>query len=543
VLRDRGPDRSNDARVATWLAGVAFIVLLIACANVANLLLSRALRRGREIAVRLALGVSRGRLLMQIVTESLLLAVLGGGAGLLIAQWGGAVVQRALLNQANAATLLTDARVVLVVAGLAVIAGLLTGLGPALQAGRMDIAATLKAGAREGTGTLHHSRLRVGLLVGQAALSVVLLVAAGVFVRSLFNVQHVRLGFDSDRLLYVEFNWRNMQVDSAQQIALRDQLVERAKTVPGVENAARALSVPFWQTWNRPLYVEGVDPASKLGEVTSLQAGTPELFQTMGTRVLRGRGISRDDRAHAPLTMVVNESMAKRLWPNEDPIGKCVRLDAETAPCRTVVGLAEDIRTNSISEPRMFYYLSSAQFNPTTGGMFVRTQGSATEKSEAVRRALQPLMPGISYASVTPMSTIMAPRTRSWRLGATMFAVFGGLALGLAAIGLYSVIAYNVTQRTHEMGVRVALGAEGRDVVRLIMREGLMVVVPGVALGMAVALLSGRWLKPLLFDVSPADPAILVSVMVTLIAVAIAASWVPALRAARVNPTEALRAD
>jgi hypothetical protein len=275
----------------------------------------------------------------------------------------------------------------------------------------------------------------------------------------------------------------------------------------------------------------------------SLQAGSPELFQTMGTRIVRGRGISRDDRATAPLTMVVNESMAKRAWPNEDPLGKCVRIDEATEPCRTVVGIAEDIRTNSLTEPRMHYYVSSEQFIPTQGGLFVRTHGAAAERSEAVRRALQQLMPGVSYLTVTPMSTIMAPRTRSWRLGATMFAVFGALALVLAAIGLYSVIAYNVTQRTHEMGVRVALGAQGGDVIGLIVREGLCVVVPGVALGAVISLLSGKWIAPLLFQVSPKDPPVIVSVIATLVAVAIAASWVPAVRAARVDPNEALRAD
>jgi len=517
--------------------------LVIACANVANLLLARALRRRREIAVRLALGVSRGRLVMQLLTESLLLAVIGGVAGMMIAQWGGALMQRALLGQTYAASALTDPRVVLVAAALALAAGLLTGLAPVLQARRTDIAATLKAGAREGAGTTHGSRVRIALLVAQAALSVALLVCAGVFVRSLFNVQRVRLGFDADQLLYVQIISRGENVDSARYVALREQLVERARAVPGVENAARALTVPFWQNWTRAVFIEGIDTATRIGEVMSLQAGSPELFQTMGTRVVRGRGISRDDRATAPLTMVVNESMAKRAWPNEDPLGKCVRLDEATEPCRTVVGIAEDIRTNSLTEPRMHYYVSSEQFIPTQGGLFVRTHGAAGERSETVRRALQQLMPGVSYLTVTPMSTIMAPRTRSWRLGATMFAVFGGLALSLAAIGLYSVIAYNVTQRMHEMGVRVALGAEARDVVRLIVREASMVVVPGIGLGAIVALFGGRWLKPLLFDVSPADPAVFVVVVVTLIAVAIAASWTPALRAARVDPTQALRAD
>jgi ABC-type antimicrobial peptide transport system permease subunit len=241
--------------------------------------------------------------------------------------------------------------------------------------------------------------------------------------------------------------------------------------------------------------------------------------------------------------MVIGESMAKKIWPNQEAIGKCVRVNADTMPCTTVIGIAEDVRRGSMSETEMHYYMPIEQFHPNDGGVFVRTRGPAADKADAVRRALQPLMPGVSYVTVTPMSTIIAPQIRSWKIGATMFAVFGALALVLAAVGLYSVIAYNVTQRTHEMGVRVALGAQARDVVQLIVREGLRIVIPGVVLGAAIALLAGKWVKPLLFEVSPKDPPVLVGVVLTLIAVAIAASWIPATRAARVDPNEALRAD
>jgi ABC-type lipoprotein release transport system permease subunit len=269
------------------------------------------------------------------------------------------------------------------------------------------------------------------------------------------------------------------------------------------------------------------------------------LFATMGTRLIRGRGITAEDRAGAPRVMVVSQAMAKRLWPNEDAIGKCVRVSADTMPCTTVVGIAEDVRRGSLSEPELHFYMPIDQVRARffAGGMFVRTRGPAAARAFQVRQSLQQLMPGASYVTVTPMSTIIGSETRSWRLGATMFTVFGALALVLAAIGLYSVIAYNVTQRMHEMGVRVALGAQGRDVIRLIVREGLTIVIPGVALGAVVALLAGRWIAPLLFDVSPKDPPVIVGVIVTLLAVAIAASWLPALRAARVDPNEALRSD
>jgi putative ABC transport system permease protein len=541
VLRDRGPKEGSDAKVATWLVGVAAIVLLIACANVANLLLARALRRRREIAVRIALGVSRGRLLMQLATESLLLAFLGGLAGLAITQWGGTIMRKALLDQTDGGpNAFTDPRVLVFAALLAIAAGLLTGLVPAFQTAREDVSSALKAGAREGH--VHRSRFRTSLLIGQAALSVVLLVGAGLFIRSLVNVQNVRMGYDADRLLWVQPRMRGTKTDSAQSIQMLNGIRERAQAIPGIEHAARALTVPFWSTWEYSLYVAGIDSVSKLGDFT-LQAASPEFFSTMGTRVLRGRAFTAADGEHAPRVMVIGQSMAKKIWPSEDALGKCVRINADTMPCTTVIGIAEDVRRGSLAETEMHYYLPISQFQPQGGGLFVRTSGEAANQADRVRRELQKLMPGVSYVTVTPMSTIIAPEIRSWKIGAIMFAVFGALALVLAAVGLYSVIAYNVTQRTHEMGVRVALGAQARDVVRLVVREGLRVVIPGVVLGAIIALLAGRWVAPLLFQVSPKDPPVLVSVVLTLIAVAIAASWVPATRAARVDPNEALRAD
>ena len=541
VLADRGPDESKEAKVATWLIGVTGIVLLIACANVGNLLLARALRRRREIAVRIALGVSRGRLVVQLVTESVLLAILGGAAGLLIAQFGGSVMQRTLLDRTVIeSSPFADARVLVVVGAIAIVAGMLTGLAPVFQTGREDVSSALKAGSREGT--VRRSRLRTGLLVMQAALSVLLLVGAGLFVRSLMNVKNLRLGFDADRVLWVDEHWRGVKLDSVRSVQLREELLERAKRVPGVGNAARGLTVPFWFTWSSNLYVDGIDSVAKLGQFT-LQAGSPEIFATMGTRILRGRGITREDAEHAPRVMVVGESMARRLWPGQDAIGKCVRMSIDTAPCTRVVGIAEDIRQDNIGEPALHYYLPIEQLQRSNGGLFVRTNGPAAARADEVRRALQPLRPGASYVTVTPMSTIIAPQMRSWSVGATMFTIFGVLALVLAAVGLYSVIAYNVAQRTHEMGVRVALGARSRDVVGLIVREGVRIVVPGVIAGAAIALVAGRWVAPLLFRVSPDDPPVMATVAIVLIVVAVVASWLPAARAARVDPIEALRAD
>jgi putative ABC transport system permease protein len=516
-------------------------VLLIACANVANLLLARALRRRREIAIRLALGVSRARLLSQLLTESVLLALLGGTAGVLVAQWGGSALRAAFLPRTAEASVVGDTRTLLFAGAAALGAGLVTGLASVLQSGRADLTSDLKAGAREGT--FHRSRARAALLVLQGALSVILLVGAGLFVRSLHKVQALRLGYDVDPVLLVNLNMRGVKLDSAEKVALRTRLLEAAKTVSGVTHVSTQSSVPFWSTWSVGLYVAGIDSVSRLGEF-DLNAVSPEFFATLGTRIVRGRGIEPGDTPQSPRAMVVSEAMAKILWPGADPMGQCVKVSADTTPCTYVVGIAENIKASALNnDPGLYYYLPSAQFSPQIGGLVVRTAGNASAQMATVRRRLQREMPGASYVTITPFGDIVGSQTRSWQLGATMFVVFGALALALAAIGLYSVIAYNVVQRTHEMGVRVALGAQVGDVVRLVVTEGLRVGVMGVAIGAGIALAAGRWVRPLLFEESPRDPAVFAFVAIALLGVAVAASWIPARRAARVDPNQALRAE
>src|SRR5438874_9783045 len=538
VLSERGPNESSFAKVATWISGVALIVLLIACANVANLLLARALRRRREIAIRLALGVSRARLLSQLFTESVLLAVLGGLAGVVVAEWGGAVLRAQFLAKSSEVSVMGDARTLLFGGVAALCAGLLTGLAPALTQ-HADVAGDLKAGAREGT--FQRSRVRIALLVLKGALSVVLLVGAGLFVRSLRHVRVIPLGYDVDPVLLVDLNLRGTQLDSARNVELRRELLETAQAIPGVEHASRQLTVPFWSTWDMDLHVAGIDSVHRLGEF-DLNAVTPQYFSTLGTRLLRGRGIEAQDGAHAPQVMVVSDAMAKALWPGRDPLGKCVRVGADTAPCSYVVGVAENIKSQQLGDdPGLFYYLSTAQWHPGQGGLFIRTRGEGARYVETIRRRLQQVMPGAACVTVTPLRDILGEQTRSWQLGATMFLAFGALALALAAIGLYSVMAYTVAQRTQEMGVRASLGAQERDLIKLVITEGLRVGVVGIVIGVMMALAGGQWLGPLLFQESPHDPLVFGFVTVVLLGTTVLASFVPSRRAARVDPMVALR--
>jgi predicted permease len=549
ILVERGPAASSTGKVAAWLGGVSVIVLLVACTNVVNLLLARALRRRREIALRLALGVSRWRLATQLLTETLVLALTGGAMGVLLAYWTASALGAALLGQ-SAPRQLVDPRSLLFTACVSVVIGVLAGLAPILQVRRVDLTADLRGGSRAG---YRRSAGGYALLVLQSALTVVLLVGAGLFVRSLRNVHAIRLGYDVDPVLIVSLNMRGVELDSAATVALRARLLDEAKAIPGVEYASLQAAIPFWSTWSAGLHVDGVDSLARFGSF-DLNAVSSDYFETMGTRILRGRGITDADMRDAPPVVVVSESMARALWPGRDPIGACIKVntrgggrdafDPAPLPCTTVVGIAEDIRAQSlVTDPRLYYYLPASQFNPRCCGLFVRTSGDARASQETVRRSLQRAMPGASYVVVTPFADIVGAQRRSWRLGATMFAVFGGLALVLGMVGLYGVLAYSVTQRTHEMGVRSALGARMLDIVALIVRDGLRVVLAGIALGVVVALWSGRFVAPLLFEVSPSDPLVLAGVAIALGAAALAASLVPALRASRVDPNIALRAD
>jgi predicted permease len=536
-----GPDPGLEARTLLWVSGVAVIVLLIACANVANLFLARTLRRRREVALRIALGVSRARLIAQSLTESTILSLLGCVVGIGVAQWGGGALRRLFLSDAPSFDFATDTRTLLAAVAASIFAGLLTGIAPIVFGARSGLALTLKMGAREGT--YQRSPARSALLITQGALSMALLVGAGLFVRSLQNVKNERIGFDADPILLVTRNFRGADVSDSDKVRIGRRLLETAQTIGGVEHAAWVSSVPFMITSTTRLVVPGIDSVGRLGEFT-YQQGTSDYFRAMGTRIVKGRGFTEADRARTLPIVVVSESMAKVLWPGADPLGKCINVGTGEE-CTTVVGVAEDAAHNTITDEQRFrFYLPIEQFHPENGfAVVLRMTGDPAQSVERVRKALQAVMPGQAYVRVREMRELVDGERRSWQVGATMFVAFGVLALAVAAVGLYGVIAYNVAQRMQELGVRVALGAQSSDVVRLVVGQGVRFAVLGVTAGGVIAVFAARWVQPLLYGQSATDVRVFGVVGAVLVAVAVLASSLPARRATRVDPNTVLRSE
>lgn len=543
---ERGAVSHAREKVAVWLASVALVVLLIVCANVANLLLARAARRRREIAVRLALGVGRGRLVRQLLTESLLLALGGGLLGLLLARWGGDVLRATLVPDVRFVAGTLDWRVVVVTALATLLTGVLTGIAPAAQVSRPALTAALKSGGEAGS---PRSRMRTGLLAAQACLSVLLLVGAGLFVRSLWRVVHTDIGYDPRNVIVADADLRLAGFDRDAEIAFMEQALERVRVFPGVERASLGINSPFWTMNGTRFRLTDRDSTPRHPNGGPYYNGvSPEYFATLGMRLSRGRGFTEADRAGTAPVMVINENLANFYWPSQDPIGKCVRVAADSLPCVSVVGIVANARVSEIQEtPRAMYYMPLAQAGARALSrdriLFLRSRGEPVALVPAVRRVFHELAANLPAPNIRTFQSQIDPEIQPWRLGAVMFGVFGGLALLVAAIGLYSVMSYSVAQRTHEFGIRSALGASPQRIVRGVLREGLRVVLVGMLVGLAVALLGGRFLAPLLYQTSARDPLVLASVVGVLLLAALVAILVPARRATRVDPLEALRAD
>lgn len=538
-----GPGAGLESRTLLWISGVAMIVLIIACANVTNLMIARVIGRRREIAVRLALGIGRRRLAGQLLVEHLLIAALGGAAGLIVAETVTLALRSLVVREGATLDAVTDWHALAIAGALALGAGLVTSVGPTLFALRGELASALRAGMHEGA--YRRSRARSGLLILQSALSVVLLVGAGLFVQSLVNVRAQHLGWDPAPVLIVTPNFRGLELDSAARTAVRHRILEAAREIPGVQHAARINGLPFGTSMFN-IVVPGTDSAQRAARF-NYQATSPDYFETIDTHIVRGRGYTVHDRGVASRVAVVSQSMARRLWPDKDPIGQCFRLESETNPCMTVIGVAEDaVQQNINDNERLLYYMPDEQPSIVMPGrrLLLRMAGDDPRaQMERVRRALQEVMPAPGYVTVSTLEDVVDAQRRSWRLGATMFVAFGALALIVAAVGLYGVVTYDVAQRRHELAIRLALGARAVSIVRLVVAQAFSFAGLGVAFGMATVLLLGRWLQPLLFGESARDPVILAGVAAMIGGVALLASAAPAARASRVDPNTALRSD
>ncbi len=548
---------SLSARIAAWLGIVAAIVLAIACANVANLLLVRAASRRREIAVRLALGISRGRLAVQLLLESTILAALGGAAALLIVPVATRLFHATLIGRTEIGAGQIDARLVLFTALCVLAVGIASGLAPLVLSRRFELSAALKAGVREGS--VRRSRLRYGLLVMQGALSMLLLVGAGLFIRSLRNVSQLDLGFHPDRVIVAQIDLSGVVSNRAEFEDFWRRALERAQALPSVERAAQSVTTPLESGWSLDLALPGRDSLPPFpGGQAYVNAVTPDYFATIGLRLTAGRGFRAGDQAGSERVAVVSEAMVEFLWPNEDALGKCFfiivgeRRGTERvptrSPCVTVVGVSQNTRAHDFRTGGSAEYFVPLTQSPSLMDwrvMFVRTRAGlpAATTAQDIRRMLQSMRRDLPFADVRLLREVVSAETRPWELGATMFGLFGVLALIIAAVGLYSTIAYEMAQRTHEFGVRQALGARGTDIGRLVLGRALRYAVPGLLAGLGLALLTTRWVRTLLFDVSPHDPVVYAAVGLTLLGAAMVAAVGPARRAWRLDPVAALRED
>jgi predicted permease len=566
--RDQNVERSVIARSFTetmlgvyrerlWLMlGAVALVLLIACANVASLLLARGAARGRELAVRAALGAGRARLVRQMLTESLLLAALGGLAGLAVAWAAVAMILRGSPPGVPRLEQVTvGAPVLAFTASLALFTSVVFGLVPALRASRQDVRGDLGAGGRGAVLGGSRDRLRRSLVAAEVALCLVLLAGAGLLIRSALKLQDVDPGFDASGVLSARVTLAPDAYPGHERAARAfEQMVEGLAQAPGVASVAASSLVPMGGGGggSNGLVPEG-RPMDLKSAIDALRyAVTPRYFRTMRVPLRRGRYFDADDRRGAPRVMIVSETLARTAWPGQDPIGKrvsCCEGSPEDPVWKTVVGVVADVRTRGPAiEPYPEFYLPLDQLpEPAWSWMqrsmtlVARVEGVGPESlTAALRQAVRNVDPTVPVFNVATMSTRLHDATAQARFNTLLLSALGAVGLALAAVGLYGVIAYFVAQRTREIGVRMALGATRRDVLRLILRQAMVTVAVGIVVGVPAAVLAGRAMGTMLFEVASADPPTLACVVTVLVAVALVASSLPARRAVRVEPTEAL---
>ena len=524
------------------LQGAVILVLAIACANVANLLLVRSATRRKELAIRASLGAGRGRILRQLLTESIVLAALGAVGGLLLAYWGGGVLKALpALQLSGDLPLGIDGRVLVFTLGVALAAGVLFGLLPAVHAARADLAGELRQNAD--TGRPRGARLRGALVVTQVAVSLVLLVAAGLFVRTLRNAYAIDPGFATD-VLIAQLDLSLQGYDEARGRRFYAQLLRELEVVPGVRSASLALNRPFGGGWDTRIDKQGalIDPEHQ-GYRTDRNSVSPGYFATMGIEILRGRGFTDQDVATSPPVTVINEAIAEQLWPSEDAVGKRL-VRTWGGPVLEVIGVARDAKYRSLFEPRRltFYQPLTQDFNAALI-VHLRPTGNPAALAGPLERTVHALDPDLPVYRVQPLQDRLDASLGQQRSAATLVGAFGTLALVLAAIGLYGAVSYSASQRTREFGIRIALGAQTPDVVRQVLREGLVLGLVGLGAGLLIAGAVTRVLRSQLFGVSPTDPVSFAGVSVLLLGVAVLASYLPARRATRVDPIIALRSE
>jgi len=557
--------RGRLVSVAGLLLAVVGLVLLIACANVANLLLARAASRRKEISIRLALGASRGRLVRQLLTESLLLSLLGGALGLLLGVWL-VKTMRTYSAPANffpvAFDFSLDGNVLGFTLLLSVLTGLLFGIAPALQASKPDLVVALKdetalvpgASGRGG----RRFTLRDLLVVAQVALSLVLLISAGLFLRSLRKAQGIDPGFDPSRVVTMPLNINLLRYTKTQGQDFYRQVLERVTALPGVQSATLTRTPPLSGASRQSTVVIAGREAPESGSNTENSGGAggesvpsnitlassvgQDYFETLNIPLLRGRDFNAQDREGAPGVAIVNETFARRYFPGEDPIGMRVSLAGAQGPWLEVVGLARDGKYVTLGEvPAPFLYQPLAQRHESGMVLMLRTSGDPSGLVPAVRREVHSIEPNLPLTNARLMEELLSTSLYPARMGAVLIGVFGLLALVLASVGLYGVMSYSVSRRTREIGIRMALGARGGDVLRLVLRQSMTLVAFGVALGLGAAFAATRLLAGFLYGVSPTDPAAFIGIAALLSIVSLAASLVPARRAATVDPLVAFR--
>jgi putative ABC transport system permease protein len=518
---------------------VAFI-LLIGCANVANLLLARAAGRRGEIAVRMAMGANRARLVRQLFTETLVLAVAGGLAGLALAVAGMDILASLMQEQTRALFVIRlDREVLAFAAAASLLSALVFGLAPALQSSRGDLSGVLKEGAARFT--VLRSRAKRALVVAEVGLSVVLLVGAGLLLHSLSRLGEVQVGFDPNPLLTMKVALPEAKYsDPASEIRFYERLLEELKSVPGVVSAAAANYLPFdSNNSNGDFDIVGHPPFPRgLGPVTEHHVITPGYFATLGIPVTRGRGLTSADRA-LPLVAMINETFARKVFERENPIGQRIKMGDDIFD---IVGVAADVRRfGKTRSPVLEAYFPLAQRAGSTMSVVVRAAGDPRALASAVRARVRSVDPTQAVFAVETMREIVADSESEHRLRAVLLTVFATLALLLASLGIYGVMAYHVSQRTQEMGIRMALGARSEQIVGMVVREGMLLCAVGLVVGVAGALAASSLLRTLVFGVEITDLASYVGTAVLLGAVALLACWLPARRATRVDPVSALR--